>query len=124
MKTEKAIVEIYEGDPFKGCCGPGVATEEDVKKMRMMLIERNEIVKTLREEFKDKIEIERDVISSRRPLNTYPRQVQRLLSAGVRVPFVIIDGELAIEGRFPSLEEFRRIVNEYVGKRCQRVDIG
>ncbi len=107
-------VEIYEGDPFVGCCGPGIASKEDVNNLRKMLIERNYIVRTLKEEFKDKIEIERDIISSRRRIETYPRHIYKLLAAGVRVPFVVIEGRLVLEGEFPSLEGFRRLINEHV----------
>ncbi|MBS7651666.1 MAG: hypothetical protein QW638_00895 [Candidatus Bathyarchaeia archaeon] len=114
---ERVRVEIYEGDPFVGCCGPRIASKEDVDRLRNMLTERNHIIKALKEEFKDKIEIERDIISTRRRLETYPRHIYKLLVAGIKVPFVVIEGQLALEGEFPNLEEFRSLIKEHIDKR-------
>lgn len=107
-------VEIYEGDPFTGCCGPGVASPSAVEKLRKMLTERNATVKTLREEFEEQIEIDRQVISSQRGYDTYPPHVSKLLAARTQVPFILINGELVSEGRFPSLEDFKRLISEHI----------
>ncbi|MEM4727368.1 MAG: hypothetical protein QXD04_03855 [Candidatus Bathyarchaeia archaeon] len=111
---ERVRVEIYEGDPFAGCCGPGIASKKDVDKLRNILIERNHIIKTLKEEFKDRIEIERDIISAKRRLETYPKHIYKLLTAGTKVPFIVINGKLSIEGKFPTLEEFKCLINEHI----------
>jgi hypothetical protein len=114
MDDGKVRVEIYEGDPFTGCCGPGMASKKEADMLRKMLIERNKIIKTLKEEFKEEIEIERDIISDRRRYDTYPQHVHKLLKAGVQVPFILINGNLALEGIFPSLEGFRELIKEHI----------
>ncbi len=121
MSKDKVKVEIYEGDPFTGCCGPGRASMVAIERTRKMLMERNETVKTLREEFKEQIEIERDIVSSRTRYDMYPPHVCKLLMAGTRVPFVVINGQLVLEGKFPSLADFRRLMNEHVRNLHQGV---
>jgi hypothetical protein len=112
MLKNKVIVEIYEGDPFTGCCGPGLVSSRANETMNL-LIKRNEIVKALKKEFKDQIEVERVIVSSRRPYSTYPMHVQKLLSAGTRVPFILVGGQLISAGVFPSFEEFKQLVKEH-----------
>ena len=73
MSESKVKVEIYEGDPFTGCCGPGIASTTAADGMRKMFMKRSKTVKTLREEFKGQIEIERDILSSRRKGDSYPQ---------------------------------------------------
>jgi len=114
MSREKIKVEIYEGDPFTGCCGPGIASPSAIEKLRKMLTERNETVKTLREEFREEVEIERDIVSDRRRYDMYPPHVCKLLSARTRVPFILINGHLVSEGAFPSLEDFRQLIKEHI----------
>lgn len=116
----KVRVEIYEEDPFKGCgcnCGPRVSSVASVEKVRRMLTERNEIVQKLREEFKEKIEIERNIVSARKSLWMFPERVGRLLAKGTQLPFVLIDSQVALVGAFPSLEWFRLLINRYLEGR-------
>lgn len=114
MAMEKIKVEIYEGDPFTGCCGPGLLSADAAERLRKMIMERNAIVKALKEEFKEQIELERDIVSNRRRHDTYPLHISKLLVAGVRVPFIVINGQLASEGVFPSLEDFRKLIIGYI----------
>lgn len=81
-----------------------------------MLMERNSTVKALKEEFKEQIDIERDIVGNRRRYGTYPPHVSKLLLAGVRVPFIVINCQLALEGVFPSLEDFRELISEHVNR--------
>jgi len=110
----KLKVEIYEGDPFTGCCGPGIISPSAIEKNRNMLMERNETVKALKEEFKERIEIDRDIVSSRRSHDTYPSHISRLLIARTRVPFILINGQLVSEGTFLSLEDFRQVIKTHI----------
>lgn len=119
MAMEKIKVEIYEGDPFTGCCGPGLFSTDAAERLRKIIMERNAIVKALKEEFKEQIELERDIVSNRRRYDTYPSHISKLIVAGVRVPFIVINGQLALEGVFPSLEDFRKLVREYI-KNCNK----
>lgn len=114
MSKDKVRVEIYEGDPFTGCCGPGRASPSTIEKMRETLRERNETVKALKEEFKEQIEIEREIVSSRRPYDTYPPHICKLLKARTRVPFILINGQLASEGAFLSFEDFRQNIKDHI----------
>lgn len=114
MVADKARVEIYEGDPFTGCCGPGMASTSAIERLRKMLTKRNETVKTLREEFKEQVEIEREIVSSRRRYDTYPPHVCKVLLARTRVPFILINGQLVSEGTFPSIEDFRSLISEHI----------
>jgi len=114
MLKDKVRVEIYEGDPFTGCCGPGIVSPSAIEKIQNMLMERNETVKALKEEFKERIEIDRDIVSSRRPHDTYPVHICKLLIARTRVPFILINGQLVSEGTFLSLEDFRQVIKEHI----------
>jgi hypothetical protein len=114
MSKAKVKVEIYEGDPFTGCCGPGIASIDAIERLRKMLIERNETVNALKQEFKEQLEIEREIVSSRRSYDTYPSHIYKLLSAGTRVPFIVINGQLVLDGTFPSLEDFRNLINKHI----------
>lgn len=110
MSNGKVLIEIYEEDPFTGCCGPGIASPGALERTRRMLDERNKIVKALKEEFKEIVEIDRKIIGSRRPYSTYPPHIYKLLMARTRVPFVLIDGKLTFEGKFPSREELEEAI--------------
>jgi len=121
MITDKVRVEIYEGDPFTGCCGLGMASPNTVEKLRKMLMERNETVKALREEFKGHVEIEREIVSSRRRYDTYPPHIRALLMIGTQVPFIVINGQLVLKDAFPSLENFRRLISEHIKRFNQGV---
>jgi len=121
MSKNKIKVEIYEGDPFTGCCGPGIASVSAVERLRKMLMERNETVRALREEFKEQIEIERQIISGRRKYDMYPPHVCKHLMVGTRVPFVLINGQVVSEGAFPSLDEFRLLIRKYLDSPHQEI---
>jgi hypothetical protein len=107
MHQSKIRVEIYEGDPFgSACCGPGprVSSLEDVEKLRQTLIKRNQIVERLSAEFKNTAEIHRDIVSGKRW--DYPECVRKLNQEGTALPYIFINGEAVVIGRFPSYEEF------------------
>jgi len=114
MLKDKVRVEIYEGDPFTGCCGPGMTSPSAIEKMRKTFQERNETVKALKEEFRGKIEIDREIVGNRRPYNTYPPHIYKLLVARTRVPLILINGQLVAEGTFLSLEDFRQVIREHI----------
>lgn len=100
-------IEIYEGDPFGGaCCGPGplVTSVNAVERLRKMLEERNQTVKRLSEEYKNKITIKREIISQTRW--DYPPYVIRLLREGKPKPYIFFDEEPVSIGKFPTYEEF------------------
>jgi len=105
-------VEIWDSDPTSGCCcGPGMMSQQSIQKIMDSINEKNTIVKTLRDEFKD-VKFEVDTVSPRRPMSSYPPYVSELLSDGARAPTVFIDGTVVAENRFPSYEEFKSILDE------------
>lgn len=116
MSKGKVLVEIYEEDPFTGCCGPGITSPSALERTRRMLEDRNNIVKALKEEFKGIADIDRKIIGSRRPYSTYPPHIYKLLMARTRVPFVLIDGKLAFEGKFPSRGELEYAIKEVIAE--------
>jgi hypothetical protein len=115
MEKVKVRLEIYEDDPFGStCCGPGprVASLAAVEKLRRMLEERSEIVKKLSEEYKDSVTIERDTINQKRL--DYPEYVMKLMSDSKPTPYIFIDGEPVVVGKFPSYEEFTTLMKTYL----------
>jgi tRNA G37 N-methylase TrmD len=107
MEKSKIRLEIYEGDPFGStCCGPGpqITSLEAAEKLRQMLIERNRTVEKLSMEFRDAVKIEREVISQKR--HDYPDYVRNMMFEDKPLPYIFINGETAVIGRFPSYEEF------------------
>jgi len=111
MEKSKIRLEIYEDDPFGStCCGPGprLASFAGVEKLRRMLEERSEIVKRLSEEYKNTVTIKRDTLNQKRW--DYPEYVMKLVLDSKPTPYVFINGELAIVGKFPSYEEFTALL--------------
>jgi len=107
MQKNKIKVELYEGDPFgSACCGSGprLTPLKASEELRQMLTERNRIMEKLSAEFKDTVEIERDVMSQKRW--DYPEYVRKLNQEGKPLPYIFINGEAVVVGRFPSYEEF------------------
>ena len=105
MEKGKLKIEIYVGDPFGGaCCGPRITSSQAVERVRKMLSERSEIVERLRNEFKDKVDVEREIISSKRW--DYPEYVRKLMVNNKPLPYVFLNGEAVAIGKFPSYEEF------------------
>ena len=107
MEKGKIRLEIYEGDPFGSmCCGPGpqITSLEAAEKLRQMLIERNRTVEKLSMEFRDVVKVEREVISQKR--HDYPDYVTKMILEDKPLPYIFINGETAVIGRFPSYEEF------------------
>ena len=107
MEKVKVKLEIYEDDPFGStCCGPGprVTSLAAVEKLRKMLEERSQITKKLSEEYKGNVTIKRDTISQKR--SDYPEDVMKLMLDSKPAPYIFIDGEPVIVGKFPSYEEF------------------
>jgi hypothetical protein len=111
MEKVKLRLEIYEDDPFGStCCGPGprVTSLAAVEKLRRMLEERSEIVKKLSEEYKDNVTIRRDTINQKRL--DYPEYVMKLMLDSKPAPYIFIEGEPVIVGKFPSYDEFTTLL--------------
>lgn len=105
MKKGKLKIEIYVGDPFAGaCCGPRITSSQAVEKLRKMLTERSQILERLRNEFRDKVDVEREIISAKRW--DYPEYVRRLMVNNKPLPYIFLNGEAVAIGKFPSYEEF------------------
>jgi len=107
MEKSKIRLKIFEGDPFGStCCGPGpqITSLEAAEKLRQMLIERNRTVEKLSMEFRDVVKVEREVISQKR--HDYPDYVTKMILEDKPLPYIFINGETAVIGRFPSYEEF------------------
>jgi len=115
VEKSRVKIEIYEGDPFgSACCGPGprISSLEAVEKLRQMLTERGQIVEKLSKEFRDSIQIEREIISSKRW--DYPDYVRKLISDGKPLPYIFINGEAVAIGKFPTYEEFVTLLKPYL----------
>ncbi len=115
-RNKKIRIEIYEDDLLSGggCrCGPGQASTQDIRSLREVLMERAEIVANIKREFKE-VEIVREVVDPFKELTYYPESVRPYISLGTALPFVLINGELVAVGTFPTLEEFRGIIKEYL----------
>jgi len=106
MEKVKVRLEIYEDDPFGGTCcgsGPRVTSTAAVEKLRRMLEERSEIMNKLSGEYKDSVTIKRDTLNQKRW--DYPEYVMKLVLDSKPAPYVFINGEPIIVGKFPSYEE-------------------
>jgi hypothetical protein len=79
-----------------------------------MLTEREEIVAKLLEEFKESIEIRREVVSARKSLDNYPPHARAFISADTSLPFILINEQLVMKGRIPSLDEFKQLINMHL----------
>ena len=115
MERVKVKLEIYEDDPFGStCCGPGprVTSLAAVEKLRKMLEERSQTVKKLSEEYKGNVTIKRDTISQKR--SDYPEDVMKLMLDSKPAPYIFIDGEPVIVGKFPSYEEFTTLLKAHL----------
>jgi hypothetical protein len=112
MEKSKIRIDIYESDPFgRICCGPGprLASPAIVEELRGRLEERSEIVRKLLEKYKDNITLRRYTISNKR--SDYPEYVTRLMLDETPSPYVFINKELAVTGKFPSYEEFVELLD-------------
>jgi len=114
MEKNKVKLEIFEGDPFGStCCGPGPLSSPDaVKKLQQMLIERNQIAEKLSKEFKNTVQVEREIISQKR--SDYPEHVRKLLFDGKPLPYIFINCEAVITGKFPTYEEFATLLKPHL----------
>ena len=115
MEKKKIKLEIFEGDPFgTACCGPGplLSSPNAVEKLRLILIERNEIAEKLSKEFRDTVQIEREIISQKR--FDYPEYVIKLVSDGRPLPYIFIDSEAVATGNFPTYEEFVTLLKPHL----------
>jgi Fe-S oxidoreductase len=115
MEKVKVKLEIYEDNPFGStCCGPGprVTSLGAVEKLRRMLEERSEIVKKLSEDYKDSVTIKRDTINQKRW--DYPEYVMKLMLDSKPLPYIFIDGEPVIVGKFPSYGEFTTLLKAHL----------
>jgi len=116
MEKAKVRLEIYEDDPFGStCCGPGprVTSIAAVEKLRKMLIERSEIAEKLSEEYKESVIVKRDTINHRQL--DYPEYVRKLMSDSKPTPYIFVDGEPVIVGKFPSYDEFTALLKPHLG---------
>ena len=86
-------------------------SQQSIQRKMDSINEKNEIIKRLRDEFKN-VEFKFDTVSPRRPMSSYPPHVSELLGDGARAPMVFIDGDVVAESRFPSNEEFKKIIDE------------
>lgn len=116
MEKSKIRVEIFEGDPFgSACCGPPrIDSPEAVEKLRQTLTERYQTVEKLSKEFKDAIQIERDIISQKRW--DYPEYVRQLMSDNKPLPYTFINGEAVAIGKFPTYDEFVTLLKPHLEK--------
>jgi len=115
MEKVKVKLEIYEDDPFGStCCGPGprVTSLAAVEKLRKRLEERSEIARRLSEEYKDSVIVKRDTINQKRW--DYPEYVTKLMLDSKPTPYVFIDGEPVVVGKFPSYEEFTTLLKTHL----------
>jgi len=115
MEKVKVRLEIYEDDPFGStCCGPSprVTSLSAVEKLRKMLEERSEIARKLSEEYKDSVTIKRDTINQKRW--DYPEYVTKLMIDSKPTPYIFIDGEPVVIGKFPSYEEFKTLLKTHL----------
>jgi len=115
MEKGKVKLEIYEGDPFgSACCGPGprITSLEAAEKFRQMLTERNQTVEKLSKEFRDVVEIEREILSQKR--HDFPDYVRRLVFEDKPLPYIFINGEAVMVGKFPTYEEFVTLLKPHL----------
>ena len=115
MEKNKIKLEIYEGDPFgSACCGPGplITSEAAVEELRQMLTERYQIVERLSKEFRDTAQVQREIISQKRW--DYPKDVRNLMSDGKPLPYIFINGEAVVVGKFPTYEEFVMLLKPHL----------
>lgn len=115
MEKTKVKLEIYEDDPFGStCCGPGprVTSLAAVEKLRKRLEERSEIAKKLSEEYRDSVTVKRDTINQKRW--DYPEYVTKLMLDSKPTPYIFIDGEPVVIGKFPSYEEFTALLKTHL----------
>ena len=115
MVNKRIKIEVFEGDPFgNACCGPSSAARplEAIEKIRQMLTERSQIVEKLSKEFKDAIQVEREIISPKRW--GYPEHVKRLMFDNEHLPYVFINGEAIAVGKFPTYEEFATLIRPHL----------
>ncbi len=119
LEKSKIKLEIYEGDPFGcSCCGPGpmLSSPSASEKLRLMLVERNQIVEKLAKEFKETVEMKREIISQKR--SDYSEYVRKLSFDEKSLPYVFINGEIVIAGRFPTYEEFVTLLKSHLKKQA------
>ena len=114
MEANKVKLEIFEGDPFESaCCGPGPLSSPGAqKKLRQMLVERNQIAEKLIKEFNDEVQVEREIISQKR--SDYPEYVRKLMFYRKPLPYIFINGEEAATGKFPTYEEFVTLLKPHL----------
>ena len=121
VEKDKIRIEIYEDDPFGStCCGPGprVTSLAAVERLRKMLEERSDTMKKLSEEYKDSVTIKIETISQKRW--DYPEYVMKLRLDSKPAPYVFIDGEPAVVGKFPSYEEFTTLLKTQLKNEQKR----
>jgi hypothetical protein len=83
-----------------------------------MLTKRNETLRRLEQEFRETLEVSRDIVSTRRGLTSYPAHVRKALSEkGLgSLPYIFIDEEPVSFGHFPTYEEFLTLLSSHLEK--------
>lgn len=115
MEKSKVKLEIYEGDPFGStCCGPGprITSLEAAEKFRQMLIERNQTIEKLSKEYRDVVEVQREILSQKR--HDYPDYVRKLKIEDRPLPYIFINGKAVMAGKFPTYEEFVALLKSHL----------
>jgi len=115
MEKNKVKLEIYEGDPFGStCCGPGprITSLEAAEKFRQMLIERNQTIEKLSKEYRDVVEVQREILSQKR--HDYPDHVRRLMFEDRPLPYIFINGKAVIIGKFPTYKELVALLKSHL----------
>jgi len=113
MESNKVKVEIFEADPFgSACCGPGLLSSPDAqKRLRLIFVERNQIAEKLIKEFKNAVQVDREIISQKR--FDYPEYVRKLMFDGKPLPYIFINREAVATGKFPTYEEFVTLLKSH-----------
>lgn len=115
MEKNKVRLEIYEGDPFgSACCGPGprITSLEAAEKLRQMLTERNQTVEKLSRELHNVVQVEREILSQKR--HDYPEYVRSLMFDNKPLPYIFINGEAVVIGKFPTYDEFVTLLKPHL----------
>lgn len=106
-------LEIYEGDPFESsCCGPGKNNKNASTEIRAMLIERKQIVDALETKYKGLLIIKREILNYRNPV--YPQYVSLAIFQNKNLPFIFLNKDLKMAGKFPNLTEFDDIIKKEI----------
>jgi hypothetical protein len=77
-----------------------------------MLTERSQIVERISTEFRDSIQVEREIVNPKRW--DYPEHVKKLMFDNKRLPYIFVNGEAVATGKFPTYREFATLIRLYL----------